>query len=358
MKSHWLTSAFLCFFGSIGFAQGAGPATDFDSAVPTDSFALVRLRSVRELVQRIEYVRVRGGLDEKAVDEKTLLGMLLKKMEFRGDEGLVDATRPIGVSFSFGVNSPEPVPTWIVPATDAKALLASMAVVGTSTPAIQSGAYVAFSKVPSAARGGKPSRLLSAGPSGFITARVDLAVVITKFRPAIDVGLGQVQQMADSSQLQTENQPFDMSEMLDMYIEFVRDIVDSADLLEGSLDVSGPELALNIALINLEGSALTKYGNSEKVDYRALAGMLDPQAPFAVVLSYDQRSMLDRVLPMYEGMIAKLEKDDGVPSEFATALRAYLKGAMDNDVQVWTGRRLFGRSRSGWNAHGLQLRFT
>jgi general secretion pathway protein G len=325
MKSLWLGSTLCYFSASFAFAQDSGSPADFAGAVPTDAFALVRLRSARELTQRIEEVRVKGAISEQALDEQALLRIILDDVKIKCDAALIDATRPIGLAFSFAMNSPEPVPTIILPATDAKALTDSLVSGDTQVSAQPSGSYVALSMRAATARGDKPSRVARGDPAGILTARVDLAAIVTKFRPVIDMGLDQLEQMADSGRMKSTNQPFDMSEMVEMYAEFGRDAVDSVDLLDASLDMIGPELSLSLSLSNREGSALAKFAYPEKVDYRALATKIDPGSVLQFIWSYDQAAWFTRMMPVYENAFTAMEKAGTLPAEFTAGFQAYLK---------------------------------
>src|SRR5689334_7929428 len=110
MKSSCLAAALLVFPIALASAQDAEFPADFANVVPTDAFALVRANSLRELEQHLEQARSKAGLATDKGDSP-FVEKLLKQMNFKGDQALVDRARPIGFALSFAKNSPMPVPT-------------------------------------------------------------------------------------------------------------------------------------------------------------------------------------------------------------------------------------------------------
>ncbi|HTF88463.1 MAG TPA: hypothetical protein VK843_08640 [Planctomycetota bacterium] len=324
MTRRLLAFLFAIVPASLVSAQDAGLPKDFASLVPSDSFAVVVIRSTHELAERLEYGRTKSGQAGPTFDDAFVLKKFLDNT-FPGNTSLVDATKPLGIAFRFDAASPMPVATFIVPAADPKALMTSMEKKEGVEPPVQAGNYIGIPTEAGAYKRDTASRLLADMPSGLVAARVDLAAVILKFRPIIDMGLEQAEGMVESGQLDQMGGGFSSSEVLEMYLEIAHDIVDSADLFDATTDVRDGSLGLNLKLLSREGSALAKYSRPEAIDYRALAGRIDPQAAVVVISAYDQGAMFERVWPTYESMFTAMEGKEGVPAEGIAAFKAYLK---------------------------------
>src|SRR5687768_12168280 len=137
------------------------------------------------------------------------------------------------------------------------------------------------------------------------------------------MGLEQIEMAMDSEQPEV---PIDMAAMYEPYLEWAAEFLDSADLLDASLDVRAGELGLDFVLRNLEGSPLAKRAVAESVDWRSMAGWLDPSAPIQRLVCYDASGSLGVELGAYGDAIEAMRESDEIPAEMADAMRALVDG--------------------------------
>ncbi|MEO6708137.1 MAG: hypothetical protein ABIP42_01085, partial [Planctomycetota bacterium] len=141
MTRRLLAFLFAIVPASLVSAQDAGLPKDLASLVPSDSFAVVVIRSTHELAQRLEYGRTKASPASPTLDDAVVMKKFLDNT-FPGDTSLVDATKPIGIAFRFDTASPNPVATFIVPAADPKALMTSLEKKEGVEAPVQAGSYV------------------------------------------------------------------------------------------------------------------------------------------------------------------------------------------------------------------------
>jgi hypothetical protein len=246
------------------------------------------------------------------------------------DLTLLDTTRPIGLALQLSPNSVDLLASLLLPSSDPESMVAANAANATAeTPMFTQiiGSYVAISEHAFGPRANGRSRLLDGGPRGLLTARIDLVALIEKYRPVILMGVDQLQHMADSGALDDPSLPYSMEALIDPSLEFLDDLLDSADLLDITLERGSSDLALNFALINRAGSALSKYARAEKVDYRELAGHLAPEAMMQMLVSMDYAAMYESIWPMYDGMLEQMEDSGQTSAEYVAAFRSYMANA-------------------------------
>ncbi|MCC6407963.1 MAG: hypothetical protein IT453_12435, partial [Planctomycetes bacterium] len=267
-------------------AQGAGLPADFAKLVPEDAVVLVELRSADEFAREAEGYRARTSPENDPVTGASALAYFARRLDVPGDPAALDPGLPIG--FTLRVAGGELVPTFIVPTRDPAAWTQSTEGSAETLSFATSGKYVACTLGELPPPAATPSRLAAAWPPTLFAVRVDASRWIAAYKLQIDALLGQLEQMIEAGAFESEEVPFDMTEMLDQYLQLAQDLVASADVVELSGDAQSGEYVLAGSLSNKPGSPFTKYAHAERVDYSALARQVERGAAIQIVGSYDQ----------------------------------------------------------------------
>lgn len=314
-----------------GCAKSAAPSglpPDFASLVPADAAAVVHLRSLDELLVELNVVAKAADPSAQAMTAPDLLGMplaLIGQPEL-AKELLLD--QPLGLAYGMGSAATRPVITIIVAARQPEELGAKFANMPDSSVAI-SGQFVALriGEGRASTAGGSP--LLEDFPAGLFALRADLGAILKTFRPLIDIGLVEVEDALRSGADQDPEMPVDPAEMIEWYLKLARDLMDSAERMDLAMDLAGGVFALRTEILHREGSPMASVGLKESVDYRALAGRLDPEAAIHVVGSFDQGRMMEQFQDFYRAMIDAVAQDESLPPEAKEAFRVYIEGMLD-----------------------------
>ncbi|MBI5432418.1 MAG: type II secretion system protein GspG [Planctomycetes bacterium] len=317
-------------------AQNSGLPADFVGLVPEDAVLLVELRSADELARESEGYRAVSKPELDPVTGTAVLAYFASELDVPGDPAALDPSLPAG--FALRVVGGELVPTFIVPTRDAAAWTKSTEGSAEKLSFATAGKYVActFGELPPAAA--TPSRLAAAWPATLFAVRVDASRLIAAYRLQIDALLGQVEQMIEAGAFESEEMPFDMTEMLDQYVQFANDLVASADVVELSSDVQRGEYVFVGSLSIKTGTPLTKYAHAERVDYAALARQVERGAALQVLGSYDQTSVWQSSEQFYGAVFAALEANPETPKGLVPALRAAFQHT--GEVMAQSGRTI------------------
>jgi hypothetical protein len=306
---------------------------EFAELVPGDAAVLVEFRSMNAVAREFEAMRSLIAPDQPALTGAKLLADFAGAVELPGDLSKLDLDRPIGVAIRF--DGQRPVPTFIVPTREAAAWLADVPETPSSSRLAKS-SYAAFTAGPWKAPGAEIPRLVVGVPGALCVLRCDIARLVQTFRPMIDAGLGQFEAMIDAGAFENEDSPIATAEVFEMYLELLHSVVESADLLDVTVDVRERSAVATIDLANKPDSPLTKWTRPERVDYRELAGRLDRDAPMQWLMNYDQAAMTSWYLDAYGGMVARIREQTNLPNELVDAFQAYLRRIPE--VMSKTGR--------------------
>jgi hypothetical protein len=326
-------------------AQQGSAGPDFARLVPKGATILIQFESLEKLAKDADWVRATFEIDPDAITPSALFENMF---DFAGVPAEhVDPSRPLGIAMVLNQNQV----LAILPALDPVAMVGQLEH-GPSRPApLIAGSYVGVCGSGTGTYELSPgdSRLL-AGPNGsLVWARVDLRAIIETFGPMIDMGLQQVEQMIDSGALQQADVPFDVSEFMQLYLDFLYDLKDSADLIEAAVFTRGELLELDGRLEVLPASPLAAWARSEKVDYQAWAAQLDPQAQVQMLSNYQASEMMSKLPGVYDQMFDQLaEKASGqdFPIEFFDAFKAYMTKSMEL-AQLMNGPQAVSFSLTG-----------
>ncbi|MCE9596191.1 MAG: type II secretion system protein GspG [Planctomycetes bacterium] len=335
-------------------AQKTELPPDLVALVPADAAVWAQVSSIDALARELQPFFAIEAPDQPPLTGVGMLALLRGAVDLPGDIEYIDPSRPIGVAVRIARGSA--VPTFIVPTRDAAKWTASVQGAAEQVSCTTAGTYVGctLGAAPAApAANAAPSTLLVGLPRGLVCARVDVARLTTTFKLEIDAALGQFEQMIEAGAFETEAVPFDMSEMLDTYLQFAKDFVASAERLDLVSDSRGGDLAVLLELRNKTGSPLSKYADAERVDYQALARLVDPNAALQMVGSYSQRTTLEMSSAMYESMFDMLTQQGAVPPAVIAALRALFAHA--KTLAETSGRSIAASGDVG--ARGVELAY-
>ncbi len=320
MKNRIVLLASLALLATPFAAQApAKVPSEFSTLVPSDSVVFVQLRSLEELAGLVG--RFQGGAEGEAPGVQELI----ESLELPGNAALVDPKGTFGFALGLSPQTMSPTPVFLVPTTDPKAFTESLGMPPGQVRSAGSFVAVAMQGMLGAAGDGA---LLGELEDGLVSARVDLATLLQTFGPMIQMGLSMAEQQMDQAMAQAgAATPFDPTEVMGLYFDFLRDFLASAVRLELVLDTHGTQAELRGGFWNKEGSPLAGWAKAEDVDFAALARRLDAEAALQFVGAFDLSSMMEEFLPMYESMLTNAVEQGGLAPEFSAAFHTYLEAA-------------------------------
>lgn len=260
------------------------------SLVPSDATILVRVESLAELADLARAFAIPDDYEPPTPAE------LLASCAYPGPAANVDPTRPVYVAVGFAPDQPAPGLTWIVPAASGVALALDNS--DGAYTLHTAGDYTSITSRPGVARPSAPSPLVTALPPGLVAVHVDLATLIERFRPLIDMGLRQGETALDSLP-SDPSLPIDPSEMFEWYFEFARDCLASAEALDLALGRAGDELTLR-GRYRVKAESPQVFARFETVAFSPLASLVDPEAPIQMLVNGSWKDMLATVADLVE----------------------------------------------------------
>jgi general secretion pathway protein G len=276
----------------------AQPAVTLADLVPKNTVAFVQVPSLERAARFAgRMAQVFGPSGAPAIDVPALLSMI----EIPGDPGAIDPARPFGICLLLEeAAGAQPLPAFLVPVRDAQAYLKSL---GEGGHAVAKGGYVCVGlaglpELPSA-----PAAIARGLPEGEIAARIDLGRLIDQFGETIDQGLNELEAQAGALPASAPG-GIDTTPVMGAYVDWIHDLVDSAETLDLALRLEGDELELGLALTNAEGSALSNFGSKEKTGLRALAGLLETDSGLSMLMGMDAASLMKRFQPFFDALPA------------------------------------------------------
>ncbi len=315
-------SPLFALLGAAATLQQPAAGSDFERLVPSNTVLLLRFSSLDEVAREAEWMRSTLSIEGNALTPAVIAKGLLK--DFSIDLNAVDTARPLGIALILqGMGPPGTVA--ILPVKGGGSLSVDVNASGKTVSVLQSGSYAACSESVQLALAEGTPRLTNSRDLGLARVDIDLRLVMDTFGPMIDTGLDQVEQMIDSGMLQQEEMPLDMTEYLQLYLDFLRDLKDSTDTLSMAIASDGSVVDLRGEMRMLEKSPLAAWWSEEKVDFVGLARRLDPAASMQTMSHMDVSELMDAVFGMYDGLVDTLRGSEDVPSELADALALYIE---------------------------------
>lgn len=288
--------------------------------VPEEAVLFVAARSPDALAAELESLRMQVEPEGATLTGRALLAKLALELDVPGDVTELDGARPAGLALRVGRG--DAYPTFLLPTRDADKWIASTAGSPEKLSFTKANGWVACTVGDAPPSSGKPSRLVENWPNTVIAARLDAARLVASFKLEIDAVLGQFEQMIDAGVFEQAAGPADMTEMFELYLQFAKDLVASADVIELVADTARGEHALRGELRNKPGSPLAKFGSTERVDWLELARRVEPSAALQLIGCYSQADLAELTVDMYSGMFESLADTGAVPRELVDAFEA------------------------------------
>jgi hypothetical protein len=325
-------------------ASQAAKADEIAALVPKDAFFVLRIASLDEAQAILRSLWQAFVPEEDA--EAINLRELLQAVAPGADLTLVAGDRPLAIAFSLDATSQEPVPTAILPIADMDAYKASLPEPGAGAPApLVRGSYVAHSQVPGYQPAAEAPALALGAPAGTLAASVDLETLIETFRPMIEMGLDQAEQMMDMQAVPAAG--MDPGEMIALYLDGVRAVLDSAERLDLSFAAPRGETDFGWSLSVAEGSPMAALAGAGPTSIRETAKLADGSAPMVMLFGFD----MAKSMALFESFF------DAVLDVYPEPARADLRRYMDAQKELYP---LFGSSMAisgSFDAKGMRFAY-
>lgn len=266
--------ALLAFTPSSALLPAQGD--DVARIMPADAAVLLRLESAQawddlmrafaplagEGVELFELQRTLDGMASAEADPATLPRL--------------DPARPLFAAVSFDPAS-GPTLTFAVPVTNGQAFSIDETFGPTTSTLV--GSYAAVTNAPEFVPSTAPNPALAALRPGLMSLHVDLAQIIATLRPLIEMGLAQAEGALD--QIPSEDMPFDIQPMMEVYLEMARDLIDSARVLDLALEHEGEQVSMRMAYTDSEERAPAAVLE----DMGPMIGLMDPASPVQIAFN-------------------------------------------------------------------------
>jgi hypothetical protein len=236
------------------------------------------------------------------------------------DGGHIATGRPYAIGFSVQLAGvPQPIPSMVVPVKNTRAALAAILDhSGLPVPTPGDG-YLGFTLIePTAGLGLSPMKL----PKGALAVHVDLAAVVTQFRPMINGMLAMVQQTVAAGAAQSGG--IDTSEFFSVYLDTVGKILDSAESFDIAVSSEGGAILGDVVFTAIDGSPLAEFAKGDGADLWSVAGSLDPSDPMSFVMGTDSARFVEASLPMWKASLSVYPEES----------RASMQSVMDQFIPI------------------------
>lgn len=286
---------------ALGLSSCGGPdkqaaMAQIRALVPADAVAFLQLSSIDDLDDKVTEMELALGGSGNETEINQLISLAFPLI---GSAAQIDRARPMAVALSMSDGAPAPFA--IVPALDSGVYVDTL--VTRPAPPVIAGDYVVVPMTAAYTQPTAPAAITEGLPDALLTGRFKVAEIVTPFRPMIEGLLAAAPQMY-ASQLggQLTDQPigFDFGQMIEVYLDPVRALLDSADTIDFSLSIADGHLSARASIQVLPGSSMAGWADEGGQDLSELAGRLDPDDAIRVVAAGDLRALVSRTEPFYE----------------------------------------------------------
>jgi hypothetical protein len=303
---------------------------DLERLMPADPALIVVVSSFNDLDRHWQEIAEMLAEDSGGGGSDDLLGFL---DEFMPDASAhVDLDQPMAVAMGLPdfMGGEEPAVTFIVPVSQAFDEKVREKMEPGEGTLVRRGDFLALSRDPQFAPAETLPALARDLAPGFISARLDLEMVIEAYRPLAEMGIGAMANAAaipDTSGEGTSAAGMN-SEEVDALRSMVNDIMDSARRFEMALSVDGEELTMFTGFAVHPGSPLDAGPQPSFEDALRLTRLLPGGGDIVQAMALDQTRQFEALKPYY---LASLQKGlDEMPPEQAEAYRAWLESYLSS----------------------------
>lgn len=258
--------------------------------LPADAFFVVRAESIRVVLDDLNQLMGRGADHPERWTAETLLADL--DSEFAQLAQRIDLDRPAGLALRFGAGD-EPIVWLALPSSDAAALSLDVRSKAQSITVLESNGYVLLSSSANADAPIGRNDVVAALAGSDLSAQIDLARVLAKFRPLVDMGL-------DSAEMALAEGPEEAQLAAEEYFDLTRAVLDSVQTVRVDLDSTLEHVKVSGSLTVGPDSPMAKMFAGERRNLSAGAGLLDPRSAFSFLSLSDPRGVSTKQMDWLE----------------------------------------------------------
>ncbi|MFB3065331.1 MAG: hypothetical protein ACE10D_02355 [Planctomycetota bacterium] len=312
--------------GSSARAQGPTLALEAQSVpdelarlVPADTMMLLYIPSLARAEAGVQAI---AKAIDPAAEPPNVAGDMLGDLGVPLD--LVDPERPIAFAMSTPSPGEMPSPTVVLPIVDAGRVRKEFAPKNPASNLTVFESYAVISTKADYKPAARPARVMTSIPKGDFVLRLDLATVLAKFRPFLELAMMQ-QQRAAPPPNEAFSEGYRAGQELGM--KWVRSWMDSAESMDLSATVSGTDIDLDVAFTVKEGSPM--HGSPVKAasGLSALARLLPASNdPVVCLVRIDRESIEDFMDPLLASISTLAsENEKEFAAEFSGRLHEVVK---------------------------------
>jgi len=264
----------------------AAPA-DVAALVPAGADIVVRIESLDRLGEVFALAAEFAGKPVPGDPAAQLVGMSGVA------PGQFDRTKPCYVAVTMPAGMPMPVPTLIVPVKDPAAVVAAYP----GATKESRGSYVALSRMAGLRLG--DNGLCDDLPEGDLVLRLDLASLAAKYGARIEQGLAALESGGPAAGALPMAW---MGGLTKSVAEGARDVVESAERLDIVVRANDPEIAVDVAFVAKDGSALATR-ESAPAKLREFAASVPSDAAMVALFCFDAKAVVDMATTLVEGSV-------------------------------------------------------
>ena len=303
---------------------------DMQKLLPADPAIIVAVTSVHDLERH--WQAVEEMMDEGSGERTDLIGLLSEHMPQFTE--FADMDRPL--AFVMGLpnlmGGEEPAFTFIVPLAERSPSSDDMVMDREGITYLKEGDYLALSLDPLFVPASETPDLAIGMSAGFISARLDLEMVIGAYRPLVEMGLGAMGNapaLPDSQSIGEGPHPPQMSpEEVAAMQDLARSVMDSARRFDLSFSIEGEELTLHTGFSVLPGSPLDPGPQPSFEHALQLTRLLPEGGNIIQTMALDQTRQFEVFRSFYSSNIEKMIAD--MPPEQGAAYRDWVESYLDS----------------------------
>jgi|GEM_PF-3045917 len=301
---------------------------ELQELLPAEPALIVAVSSLDEL--DLHWRAIADMLDEGDGDRADLATMLGEFMPQFGEFAAPD--RPVVMTLGLppmggGVQPPF---TFIVPLSEAVTQEMIQEIGTQGTVQVSEGGYLAFSMDPDYTPAGTVPDLALGLGDGFLSAALDLEMVIAAYRPMAEMGLGAMANAPappDTGAAAGTAPPMDPEEVAAIQ-DMTRALMDSARRIDLALRIEGEELTLHTGFAAIPGSPLDPGPQPSFESALQLTRLLPGGGDILQAMALDQTRQFGVFREFYRANINK--QIAGMPPEQGAAYAAWMESYLDS----------------------------
>ena len=296
--------------------------------IPDNAAGVVYVKSLGELQGEIQ--KLANMFQEGMGDEVDIQSLMM----FLGLDDLLDMSKPAALAIGMPEDDMAPPSmVLILPFKDAEAAVESVNSTGQfDSDAVARGSFVAFAPEGSFKPGSKPCALLQGMPKTDVAIRMNLEAMIANYKDMIAAGM---EEASEELMREMSREGPGAEAMGKMMIQFMRDAVASARMLDITLNVEGTGVDMGAAITVADGSPMATGLKMGSQSLHALAARLPSSHPMAMMMSLDMEGLLQFLMPTYEAMAEDMPEEFGAAFKEMMSVNLEMAKALGDDI-AWS----------------------